>query len=260
MKKLICLLFVLLTVTLPALADEIRFRGIPWGSNVQTVISALGWDEELARRNELIEQAGNTIQTDDPLVYYLLSNRVREVGYSVFDNKIENENCGYTYNNFYSLKDEMIVAEHSVDTITLEFLYGVEDGNVLEDQTSSEFVKGTYKFMGDDIGIYEDILDKLIWIYGEPIDFSETIEDYPSSKIKEVVATWEGENDTVLLLTLMARGEYSAETYEYIYSISNLSLEYGKTDIGERISAIVSIMEKNERDVKYNDINTYGLQ
>ena len=113
--------------------------------------------------------------------------------------------------------------------------------------------------MGDDIEIYEDILDKLIWLYGEPIEFVETIDDYSSFKAKEVDVLWEGENDTVVCLHLYAHGEYVKEVYDYVYSVKYLDLEYGKSDIAQRISVIDEMMRNAERNEKYNSENTDGL-
>lgn len=259
MKKIVTLLLLLITVCSGASAEEILFRDIPWGSNVQTVLDKLGWDEALIELNQVRSLQGKSPVADDPSEYYLNNNEVSEIEYPSKGESISHENCGFKYSNFYYREGSMIVAEHSIASIDLEFLYGMEGGKVSTDSSYGEFVKATYSFMGDDIKIYEDVLDKLIWMYGEPVEFVETIDDYSSFKAKEIDVLWEGENDTVVCLHLYAHGEYVKEVYDYAYSMKYLYLEYGKSDIAQRISVIDETMRNAERNEKYNDENTDGL-
>lgn len=260
MNKMLITLIALTLFCSTAFADEITFRGIPWGANVQTAIEILGWDDELVRHNETLSQIGKTPETDDPLVRYFVSNEVSEVGYLVYDGKNANDNCGYQYGNYYYKDDQMIVAGHGVWSIELEFLYGTENGQVIYDQASSEFVKGTYCFMGKDMSVYDDILDKLKWKYGEPIDSNETITDYPKRKVKEAVTIWEDENRNRIVCSVRATGEYSLEKRDYIFTIDRgVKLEYGKSNIDERLAVILESMKATERNDKYNEANTDGL-
>lgn len=259
MKKFLTFLLAFLMIYSVACAEEITFRGIPWGTDPQTVIQLMGWDVALIEENQIMEEMGKTPQTDDPMVRYFLNNEVSDVGYFTFDDKIYGENCGYVFSDYYFRRGDMTVAEHDVSDIELEFLYGIENNEVNTAYQASEFVKATYSFWGGEISIFDDLLDKLTWLYGEPSDFVEEINDYPSTKYKEVSVVWYGDNNTIIHLYLRATGEYSKEQYEYIYTIKTLDLEYGLTTIGEQIKLIETTQQIQERDEKYNAENTDGL-
>ena len=259
MKKFLTFLLVFLMISSVACAEEITFRGIPWNTDPHGVIKLMGWDVALIEENQIMEEMGKTPQTDDLMVRYFLNNEVSDVGYFAFDDKIYGENCGYVFSDYYFRRGDMIVAEHDVSEIELEFLYGMENGKVDMEYQSSKFVKATYSFWGGEISIFDDLLDKLTWLYGEPFDYIENINDYPSSKSKEVSVVWYGDNDTILHLYLRATGEYSKEQYEYVYTIKTLDLEYGLRTIGEQIKLIETAQQIQERNEMYDTENTDGL-
>lgn len=259
MKKLFCLMIVLLSFTLTAAAEEITFRDIPWGTDVENAIKILGWDRQLIKQNETLSAMGKEPRSTDPLEYYFSSNQVESVGYNILEGGLRDDNCGFTYKCFWFRDGQMLVAEHSISEISLEFLYGMNNGKVVADCEASEFVKGRYTFYGKDIAIYDDIFDKLLFLYGEPVDSTENIVDYSKKKVKTNVTIWEDGNGNRLMLHLKADGKYVEGQWQCVYSIDQLELEYGKCDIPERIATVRKAIDNETRNTKYNTDNTDGL-
>lgn len=260
MKKISAIvLVVLLLAWAHACAEEILFRDVPYESNVKEVLDALGWSEQFYSMNENWVSEGNESLAEDPIEYYCKERKVSEVGAYTREDRGVSGDCGYTcVRSFFG--DEK-VAGHKIMFIELTFLYGVNDGEVIFDPLLSDFVSASYTFAGDDVSIYEDVSDKLKWLYGEPMDYTEEVREYsyPSKKVKEINVIWEGENDTELLLYARLEGEFDEEAHAYNYKLDDLELEYGKSDMGERIEIITALMEEAERNEKYNTENTSGL-
>lgn len=259
MKKLFCITLMVLSLVSMASAEEITFRDIPWGANVEEAIKILGWDSQLVKLNETFSAIGKEPRSTDPLEYYFSSNQVESIGYKILDGGVRDDNCGFTYSNFWFKEGQMLVAEQSISEINLEFLYGMENEKVVTDHESSEFVKGRYTFYGKDIAIYDDIFDKLLFLYGEPVDSTENIVDYSKKKVKTIVTIWEDGNGNRLMLHLKADGKYVEGQWQCVYSIDQLELEYGKCDIPERIATVRKAIDNETRNTKYNTDNTNGL-
>lgn len=259
MKKLFCLVIVLLSLASMGFAEEITFRDIPWGTNVGDATKILGWDAQLIKQNETLSAMGKEPRSTDPLEYFFSSNQVESVGYNLLEGGVRDDNCGFTYSNFWFREGDMLVGEQSISRIDLEFLYGTKKGKVATDHESSEFVKGRYTFYGKDIAIYDDIFDKLLFLYGEPVDSTENIVDYSKKKVKTIITLWEDGNGNRLMCYLKADGEYDKGQRKYVYSINQFKLEYGKCDISERITTVRKAIDEELRNTKYNAENTDGL-
>lgn len=252
-------LVLLLLIWVNACAEEILFRDIPYESNVKEVLDALGWSEQFYSMNESLVSKGKESLAEDPIEYYCEARKVSEVGAYTREDRGVSGDCGYTCVRGFFGDEE--VAGHRINFVELTFLYGVNNSEVNIDPLSSNFVSASYMFAGGDVSIYEDILDKLKWLYGEPTDSTEEVQEYsyPSKKVKEINVIWEGENDTELLLYARIKGEFDDETHTYNYELDEMELEYGKSDMGERIEIITALMKEAERNEKYNAENTSGL-
>lgn len=245
MKKLFCLMLVLLLLTSIAYADEITFRNITWGANVSEVLSSL----ELVNADEVDKNSG----VDKYKLVCVYESDIEEFGSQQLSDFSSFEDCGYTCSPLMAFN--MMVAEHKVSWLELQFLFGIVDEKVSREQSDSEFYSAKYKFSPDDyVAAYEDLLDKLIWLYGEPI--IEEIVDNDSSLTKhrhERYARWDGENDTSILLYVKY---YTDDTNKHQYE---LSIEYAKTDVSEKVEFIEHYFKQEERNNKYNTSNTDGL-
>ena len=245
MKKFLMFLLVFLMVSSVAYAEEITFRGIPWGTNVLDVLSSL----ELVNADGIDKDSGIDVHR---LVHVYESDveefgSQRLIGYSSF------EDCGYTCTP--AVSSDMVVAEYKVSWLELQFLYGIEDGEVSRDQRNAELYSGKYEFRPDDyVAAYEDLLDKMIWLYGEPV-VNETInnDSYLTKHRHERYARWNGDNNTAVILYVKY---YTDDTNIYQYE---LSIEYAKTDVLDKVDFIERYFEQEARNERYNAENTDGL-
>lgn len=245
MKKFFCLVIVLFSLSSIACAEEITFRGIPWGANVSEVLSSL----ELVNADEVDRNSG----VDKYKLVCVYESDIEEFGSQRLIEFSSFEDCGYTCSPLMAFN--MMVAEYKVSWLELQFLFGIADEKVSREQSDSEFYSAKYKFRPDDyVTAYEDLLDKLIWLYGEPI-VEETVnnDSYLTKHRHERYARWNGENDTSVLLYVLY---YTDDTNKSRYE---LSIEYAKTDVLERAEFIEHYFEQEERNTKYNSSNTDGL-
>lgn len=242
MRKFFCMVFVLISlVSSTAYADEILFRDIPWRSNVQTVLGELGlWDID-----EYPDRAGK----DRISVYPAI---IGELGYLILEDAEGYDNSGFEAGNTFPL--ELIVAEHEVPYIELQFMYGLdENGDVLYNKENAEFISAKYDIRTEDYPTsYADLQDKLIWLYGEPvINVSE--QHSVNRSLHEKYTVWSGENNTSVILYVKY---YTDDTNIYQF---DLTIEYGLVDISDELTYREKYNEQVERNEKYTDKNTEGL-
>lgn len=245
MKKMIALIVMILVMASMASAQEIRFRNIEWTTDVITVLEQLDLIDVNKAKNEEKSDMYKLVQVHEANINEFGSERMIE--YSCFDNS------GYVC--MPVLGSKLVVAEHEVKWLELQFVYGMIDGKVSREQSDSQLYTAKYEFKPDDYLIaYEDLLDKLIWLYGEPV-IKETInnESFLTKHRHEKYAKWEGENGTALLLYVKY---YTDDTNKFQYE---LSIEYGKTDVSMQAEIIEQYMEQEERNEKYTAEDMYGL-
>lgn len=184
MKKILVLcLLLMLSLQALAVADEITFRGIPWGSSLTEVeeyfsnLSIVDFDSEDVKRD--------TILNDD---------------YDVYSNN-SYECC---WHDFVFPHGSITVAGYDVN-IHLYCFYGIdENGNVLREKEDSVFYAASYDLEVVDVETsYEDLVNKLTSLYGEgSLQTSGGTVYYGSStgsgtyEYEERIMTWLGDNDT----------------------------------------------------------------
>lgn len=245
MRKILTFLLMFLTISSVACAEEITFRGIPWGLNISDTLSKLDlYDTEKIEENSNIDVHKIVCVYESHLEEF---GSQRLIEYSSF------ENCGYKCTPRVST--DIVVAGYDVKWLELQFLYGIEDGEVSCDQRNAELYSGKYEFRPDDyVAAYEDLLNKMIWLYGEPV-VNETVnnDSYLTKHRHERYARWNGDNDTAVLLYVKY---YTDDTNIYRYE---LSIEYAKTDVLDKVDFIERYFEQEARNEKYNAENTDGL-
>lgn len=242
-SKMLTTVLVLLFVCSNALAEEIRFRGIPWFSSIDETFAEIGiFDKETTKI---------TAENRD-FLFTCWSNRMEGFGYHILDDVESYDNAGFRFNpiSTYPIDD---VAGYHLTYLELQFMYGVTD-TVYADKEHAQFISGKYTLHPDSYpDAYDDLRDKLIWLYGEPI--SEKSESSEWNAKKRISYTrWDGDNGTSILLYT----QYMIDGNDTISS-SELTIEYYKTDVTEKLEYIEQYWVERERDEKYNSENTNGL-
>ena len=223
---------------------SILFRDIPWFSNVPFTLTALGvYDKDEVDQAEGLDY-NNAFVVGQPTSY----------GFGAF--RLDNWK---TYKNVccaagpakYSIKWD--VAGYETSMVYLYFMFAVEDGTVTTDKNKAQFISGIYNLKADDYpAAYDDLRDKLIWLYGDPAVESEKPHDISEVR-REKYAQWNDKNGASVLLYVKYFTDDRSK-YEY-----ELSIEYAKTDIATSLEEVEKLQENEVRDQKYNEKNTNGL-
>lgn len=256
MKRLISVFLVLLTFAVPAFADEIMFRGIPWGSNVESAL------KELDLRN--VDGSEADLQSESVTRCRYTRPTIDDFGYMRMPGTGYYRDCGFSYEFYSSIRNDPFlkdkdVAGYKLAKIELQFMYGIVGREVSTEESDAQLVTGKYELKIEEQQVetyksaYEDLLDKLVWLYGEPAEQNEgRSERYSKSDWVEKYSLWRGDNDTAILLYVKYYNDDSPFSWE-------LSIEYGKTGISGELEYIEKYWENKERGEKYNAENTNGL-
>ena len=206
MKKLICTLLILMSLTANALADEIQFRDVPWKSTPFGFVSAL--EKEGTYFNDI-----NAWSADSDFVE-IESSYFDTPKWSISDVPI------YKLERFNGEKNRVcVVAGYDVERIVAYFLPVYNEGVMnIRDMESAQLYKARYLIKDFPSGMtidsaYDDLLTRLNELYGVGTD--------ASGEIWERACHWSGENETSVSL---CRGSSIAVFGMYIPA--TLSIEY----------------------------------
>lgn len=224
MKRLVCLVLVLMVCLTPCvLAEEITFRGIPWGSSMAEVEEALNL-ERLYVYSE-----------DHPGKWEYVHNQ-----YSIYG--IPGYCSAWSAQSF---SDELTVAGYSAYP-SVYCVYGLaENGEVLRAKEDSVFYLGGYAFdVIDSRATFDDLKEKLTSVYGVGTETVEYDEVYRVSSTGSGVSSgvynketrcvaWYGENNTgVKLCGVFSDNEAVGNGENYV------SVWYGKTDMNDYLDEL----------------------
>lgn len=204
--------------------EEITFRGIPWGANVQEFKDAMEgvrlrqtqplWENYWATWN--IPGSINGTNTDYQVGFHLIAD---EPNFKV---------AGYDIQYFYAY-----------------FFYGeTEDGKIDRSNEAARFHMAIYTFRFENVeSAYADLKEKLTTLYGEG-----------EQENKESIL-WKGANSTEMRLIWS-----NDENNDYNY----ISIRYGKADMDEELAHIDELarqeqIAQEEQDRQDNADNTDGL-
>ena len=206
MKKLICALLILMSLTTTALADEILFRGIPWQSTPLEFASAL--EKEGTYFDDINAWSASSDFVEIESSYFDIPK------WSVSDVPI------YELERFNGEKKTVcVVAGYDVERVIAYFLPVYNDGVMnTQDMENAQLYKARYLIKNFPSGMtvdsaYDDLLIRLNELYGEGTD--------ASGEVCERACHWSGENGTSVSLY---RGS-SVAVYG-IYIPASLSIEY----------------------------------
>lgn len=229
MKKLICALLILMSLTTTALADEILFRGIPWQSTPLEFASAL--EKEGTYFDDINAWSASSDFVEIESSYFDIPK------WSVSDVPI------YELERFNGEKKTVcVVAGYDVERVIAYFLPVYNDGVMnTRDMENAQLYKARYLIKNFPSGMtvdsaYDDLLIRLNELYGEGTD--------ASGEVCERACHWSGENGTSVSLY---RGS-SVAVYG-IYIPASLSIEYqcsvDETYITDLVDAYNATMNTN---------------
>ncbi len=248
MKRIIlcCLVYVMVTGLIgTAYGDEILFRGLPWGANIDEFkqsINAATWGAE---DSEVTLVSWEEYKKDTDRLIVDLSG-------------IGGLPTGWSYSEYHFEQESPIkVAGYNVLAVAGYFMYGTDGDTVLRDSHSSRLYLAEYLFnVLDANGTFDDLKSKLISLYGEGKTAYFEGSAYNSEtweQIKYPIEQFEikGDNGTGLILE---KATYNGET---VY----LLLSYGIERSGDEIKELERIVYQEKLDLERNNRtnNTDGL-
>lgn len=250
LKKLVVstLILCILIRCSSAVADEILFRGIPWGTSITELKGAISDDFDLYINDEQMMPYWDGIgdQTDSILSLMFSSPS----GWNGFD-------------LFFS--NQPLVAGYPLNGLRIYCAYGLEDGKVLRDADDSVFYAAQYSFEAQDIqSVYDDLKGKLEALYGVGTETVEEGGGYYASQsgsgeysTVEKTTIWYGDYNTGVNLSCSISDRDPAEDWTSNF----ITITYGKADVATMLddlqSAIKQELLQNEQDNR-ND-STDGL-
>ncbi len=243
MKRVLIYVLGILMICGSANAEEILFRDIPWLSSIDEVFSEIGiFDAETTERTK----------ENHKLLFSTWDNRIDGFGELVLDEWKTYDDAGFCYRPVMGCPIEE-VAGHPLTYLELQFMYGIEDDIVYTDKEHARFISAKYTFRPKDYQeAYDDLYDKLIWLYGKPLN--EESDNFGwDDKGREYYAVWQGANGASILLYVKYR------TDDKSMANCDLTIEYAKTDVAEQLDYLQEYWETRQRNEKYNSDNTSGL-
>ncbi len=234
MKRVVTVLLVLVMMCGVALADEILFRGIPWGANIidaESVIDAI--------------PDCDIYYVDEYNMPYWEKHSALSIGLDASSD----------YNTGYMMAvmsmgwispdafQEFKVGGHTVEYMNLYFRFGLTDEGISRDKEDSVLILAEYDFDSlDYAGAYDDLKAKLTSLYGEGKETVEESEgmgwsedgEFEKFGVVRRVTVWDGDNNTSVKL------ESSTSTLPVEDDMWNhyMNLAYGKTDEKKNIDLI----------------------
>ena len=243
MRRAIACILLLAVFCSTAYAEDVFFRGIPWLSSIDDVFNEIGILDA-----ETVEPSKDNVKQ----LFMSYDNTIDGFGALVLDDWESYNDAGYSYTP-YMICPDLDVAGYKVTWLDLQFMYSIEDGNVLTDKDHAQFISGKYQIRPEDYqAAYEDLRDKLIWLYGEPVTEESDKFGFDQKGTKRY-SIWQGNNGASILLFVKFHKENTT------LSMNSLTIEYAKTDAVEQLELLQKASEMRERDEKYNAENTNGL-
>lgn len=224
---------------------EILFRGIAWGTNVDTAKSSLIGSGFFSGKCEVESEARLipwSLDPEDADSYW-------ESGYRLYQ---------------YTFADEAKVAGYSVDSVNLYFMYSHNGSKSNKETSAAELYLVSMELETADYDLaYADLLNKLSSLYGTATESSDvtgywsTGGDYHQY---DWWASWYGSNDTAVLLHMT----YDITDEDQKTKGEELKLYYGKTNSEARLVSLSNTLTSEAKALEQEKIvenanNTDGL-
>lgn len=234
MRRLSALLLTMFLLVPAAQAEEIAFRGIPWGISVLEVQKHIQEQFDMSAEMFLDPQKNCLPYSAAMAEEYLTPQTEHKCGYANMQFARNQSVAGY---KLYSIEWHAFFGE-TQDGISLEC-------------ADSEFYFAEYSLKADDIEIaYADLQGKLSYLYGECTTTKE--QDTYTDKYT-CTSTWHGDNNTAV--TLFAK--YT--THKDKDKSGKVYLRYYKTDCDEKLQSIDKAVKQMELVEQYKNSDLSGL-
>ena len=256
MKKAFSL-FILLTIVIlcgASIAEEIVFRGIPWGSTAEYTCDELntgGLSLFLTTAEEYSSIA--TYRVRNIVSSSMYGNASSEQGLTAFA---------------LDYPKELKVAGYNPSTVMVWFVYRPHENELVYDNTFTAFYAGMYSFVPEDIEcMYKDLQEKLMSVYGEHVieGGHETIEDilgekefiWSSFTPDQRTTIWETADSYLFLISNKMPDDADPMFYK-----DNITIVYAAKESDKWIDEAFTAQRKTNQRLekeKYGDGNTDGL-
>lgn len=227
------------------LADEILFRGLPWGSSIVDFKKAINSSFSGSSNSEVSLISWEAYKNySDRLIIDLSSANKLATGWSYAEYHFEDNS-------------PIIVAGYNVMSIAGYFMYGTNGDKLLKDASSSKLYFAEYSFNVLDVdGAFDDLQQKLISLYGKGETYYSEGKAYDAETWKQikypiVQYVIKGDNGTELFL------EKATYKGEGVYLMLSYGIE-GKEEDLERLELMV-YQEKLEEERNNRNNDTTGL-
>lgn len=245
MKKFLTFILVFLTISSVACAEEITFRGIPWGSSMSEIEDSFDSD---------------MFYTYDEATVRRWKNITEQVDWEHLYDYPDGWECLYMGFGEYAMK---VAGYDVIMSVACRYDIG-ENDEILKDKSDSVLCSASYTFdVIDYVAAYDDLKAKLTSLYGDGIETTDTDEGYhwgmnTSGEYHTTVklTTWVGENDTEAKLYCSVD-----DVDDPLLQNDLLVLYYGKTSEDENIERLQKLLHvealSNEQESRNDD--TSGL-
>lgn len=215
---------------------EILFMNIPWGTSFTEVNDMHG---ELG----LWGLNGDVFKTFS--VYDIIIGEYEGIDFEYSDINIIG-NCS---------NSELEVAGYTTTDVSLYFAYDIVNGSLPKTENESSLYGGQYVFSTENLdGMYSDLKEKLISLYGEPNKTTYKT-DYLDLSYK--YTWWFGKNDTVLVLKSQNASNDTTDLFN-----DEITISYAWMKGDELLKDASNLLKKEtlkKEESNYGSNNTAGL-
>lgn len=241
MKRIVALIVaVLMFFSACACADEVMFRGIPWGSNVETLEKTLKSD-------------GAYISSIDGFAVpypalFKISHSKQGFASMQDGTKQSREEIGWYTTAFFMTP--LKVGGYEVESISAYSFYGLTNGVISKEKKKSVFYAAEYTFdVRDKEAAYKDLKEKLTILYGESTETEDkdvltsfASETPTEMNAKMFVSVWNVRADDMLVILNMECNDGAEDDINASVWYNCLTLSYVKTSYEPQIQQVDAVM------------------
>lgn len=240
-----------------ALADDVTFRDIPWGSSVEALEKSLKAD-------------GGYVSSMDgyPVPYAaLFKTSHSKQGFATLEGGSyqTREGIGWFTNAFFMTP--LKVGGYDVPSVTTYAFYGLSDGVISKDKKDAVFYAAEYTFeVRDKEAAYNDLKEKLSILYGNVIEIEDNDSltslagDSPIEiKAKMHLAMWDIRGEDVFIVLNMESNDGPEDDINATAWYNCLTLSYIKTSYEPQMQKLDAMMggQLDEAE-KENAVSDFG--
>lgn len=225
--------------------EEILFRGIPWGTNVDEVKNSLVSSGFFTGKCEIESEARLMPWSLDPEE----ADSFWESGYRLYQ---------------YSFADDVKVAGYPLGPVHMYFMYSHDGVKSDRNISASELFLVSMELETVDYDLaYADLVNKLNSLYGKAVETSDVTGYWSTGGNYHQYdwwASWYGQSDTAILLHMT----YNITDEDQKIKGEELKLYYGKTDSEARLVSLSGVLSSEAKALEQKKIlenanNTDGL-